>query len=1335
MLVLLVGPLLLQVVYMEASSPTETASLSGECYNSFVLGEDTLCSDCRAFSNVPINGKCVPNDPNICIVVQGYSTKCGSCASGYILFKDGCYDLSGKYAPLICTAENRYVLGGATYCSRCAYLDYVPVDGVCSSTSPFNTCSNNVCTSCGFSYFLFNGGCVSSSSNLGKLVCASRPENGKCPRCADGFSADSTGMCILCTVTNCASCTDGGSTCTGCKEGFFLDSTGACKLCRHHCATCSSEYDCTKCRANAQELMVNSERVCVGCGDTSSQHGGYLGVEFCSHCTLPPIPGQVQCQKCLQNYYSLTDSKTGFVTCYAVCPVGTYGDSYSKSCKNCSANCQVCESAYGCNECVPGYYVGFMSCERCRTPGCSRCTSRYTGETCEMCLPETPYMNLAGTECIAACPAGSKADTSTPVKCVCDFGYGLAGSKDSCVKCSDKYCKLCTADPTVCTECLYGNKADGATECPAPVCADNCASCTQAGHGLCDVCQEGFRLTTDSKCAKCSDQYCLACASDATVCTSCQHGFRVSSSGTCVQCGSGCKICTENSCTECNNDAHFIGIDGINCDTQCPSHSTSVSEGSVSRCTCDDGYISDPETKLCVEEPKACPIGCVCETAPVCSGCADGFFENDPTKTDASRCRSCALATDSQGAQIMPGCKICQRVENTVLCRECLSNYKLYDADGVIHCLQNCPSGTHDTGSHCVRCSINNCAQCNADKSICEACAHDYYLWENECVSCNSLECAECGLPNTCTKCMNTKKCKACAIPHCRTCTASGKCTVCEKGFYGPTCQPCPSNCLTCSSGDSTVCLECQPGSIMSMGSCYNVCVEGTGSGKCAAGSCNSETGACMLCSVLSEFPINGVCTPNPHGNDCSAGKCTGCVSGYFIHSNGCYSLTAAPGNGICTASLSGWCTACHNGYSLQGSECVPCKVNGCAKCASDPATCDLCAIETYVVDPAGSACVSSCAISGFGVSSSSRHCILCADQNCLDCANAANECTRCRSGYYLVAGKCMACHSTCATCSGPGEDNCLTCVRGKVHSTGTGSSTCVNECTSNSQNCLACSSIIFGTAYCSRCISGHYSINGDCHMVARSIVCLSGENGVCNSCAPGYFLYAGGCYQSERLPGSYVCAQPATDGEAGRCSKCQPGYAPLSGSCVPCENPNCQVCEYSSNICTVCADGYYGDSCTQCPKTCASCNNNLQCNKCADGYFAATDYETFDPSHCVMCSDEEGRDGYVGKKGCLSCVGPAAPGPVLCLSSNDSPVPIAPVTSTNRLPLTIGLSVTAVILLLAALAIVLWKLVSAKKLNRSKYASMSNSSAELLAGASGNNQSTMFDSVSISIN
>lgn len=48
---------------------------------------------------------------------------------------------------------------------------------------------------------------------------------------------------------------------------------------------------------------------------------------------------------------------------------------------------------------------------------------------------------------------------------------------------------------------------------------------------------------------------------------------------------------------------------------------------------------------------------------------------------------------------------------------------------------------------------------------------------------------------------------------------------------------------------------------------------------------------------------------------------------------------------------LSGRCTACHNGYSLQGSECVPCKVTGCAKCASDPATCDLCAIETYVVD------------------------------------------------------------------------------------------------------------------------------------------------------------------------------------------------------------------------------------------------------------------------------------------------------------------------------------------------------------------------------------------------
>lgn len=1334
MLVFSVGLLALRIARIKGFSSVETATSDLKCYHSLKLGEDTVCTDCMTFNTVPINGICVPDDPNICITLQGYNTKCGSCTSDYMLFEDGCYDLNGKYAPLICAVENRYVLGGATYCSQCAYLDYVPVNGICDSANPFDTCANNVCTKCGFSSFLFNGGCVSKSSSLGKLVCAGTVSDGKCTQCADGFSTDATGMCIPCEVPNCSSCPNGKSTCSSCKEGFFLDSTGVCMLCRHHCAVCSSKDDCDKCRANAQELMIGSKRVCIGCGDTSSQHEGYLGIEFCSQCTLPSTPGPVQCHKCFQNYYSLTDSATGFVSCYAACPIGTYGDAYSMSCRSCSANCKICESSHSCTECTPGYYPGFMSCVPCKVSGCSRCTSGYAGDTCEMCLPETPYMNLAGTECIAACPTGSKPDTSTPTKCICDFGYGLAENKNACMNCSDGYCKLCAEDPSVCTECFYGTKADGAVECPPPVCADNCVSCAQAGHNFCDICQEGFRLTADLKCARCSDENCLTCANDAAVCTGCQYGFRLSSSGTCIQCGSGCKVCNESMCIECSNTAHFVSIDGVSCDTECPSHSTPVSDSNASRCVCNNGYTPELEARLCVEEPKVCPLGCICESAPVCSGCADGFFEKDPDRTDSGRCHSCALTTDSQGDQTTTGCKICRLVEDTILCSECLPNYKLYDSNGVVHCMKTCPSGTHDTGSHCVKCLTNNCMQCNADKTVCEVCVHDYYLWENECISCSSLECAECGLLNTCTKCMSTKKCRACAIPHCRTCNALGKCTVCEKGFYGPMCQPCGGNCLTCSSENPGLCLECQSGSIMSMGKCYNMCTEGEGSGKCAIGSCDMQTGACMRCSVLSEFPINGLCTSDPRGNNCLAGRCIECTAGYFFHGNGCYSIAAVPGNGICVASLRGYCTACHDGYSLQKDECVLCKVSGCAKCVSDPTICELCTIKAYVVDPAGSSCVPKCAVPSFGVSSSSKHCVLCTDQNCLECTDLADNCSRCKIGYHLVEGTCVACHSTCLTCSGPGESDCLTCIKGKAHSAGTGSSTCTDACVENSRNCLLCNAVIFGTAYCSQCTSGHYPINGDCHMAARDLICLNGKNGICTHCAPGYFLYSGGCYQSDRLPGSYVCAQSATDEGLGVCSKCQLGYGPLSGSCTPCESTNCQACEYSSNICTVCSDGYYGDSCVQCPKTCASCKSNLQCTQCAEGYFAATDYEVFDPSHCVACSDEEGKNGYVGMQGCLSCVGPAVPGPILCLSEAGPYVPVVPPASNARLSLTIGLSVTAVALLLIALGILLWKLLSARKLSRTRCMHLPGSTTELLAGASGTGQSMIFDSINLSI-
>lgn len=111
MLVFSVGLLALRIARIKGFSSVETATSDLKCYHSLKLGEDTVCTDCMTFNTVPINGICVPDDPNICITLQGYNTKCGSCTSDYMLFEDGCYDLNGKYAPLICAVENRYVLG------------------------------------------------------------------------------------------------------------------------------------------------------------------------------------------------------------------------------------------------------------------------------------------------------------------------------------------------------------------------------------------------------------------------------------------------------------------------------------------------------------------------------------------------------------------------------------------------------------------------------------------------------------------------------------------------------------------------------------------------------------------------------------------------------------------------------------------------------------------------------------------------------------------------------------------------------------------------------------------------------------------------------------------------------------------------------------------------------------------------------------------------------------------------------------------------------------------------------------------------------------------------
>lgn len=58
--------------------------------------------------------------------------------------------------------------------------------------------------------------------------------------------------------------------------------------------------------------------------------------------------------------------------------------------------------------------------------------------------------------------------------------------------------------------------------------------------------------------------------------------------------------------------------------------------------------------------------------------------------------------------------------------------------------------------------------------------------------------------------------------------------------------------------------------------------------------------------------------------------------------------------------------------------------------------------------------------------------CIAC-DTSCEDCfgGGSSSECYSCSSGYSLIGSTCQQCHSTCATCSGTSQNQCVTCQVG----------------------------------------------------------------------------------------------------------------------------------------------------------------------------------------------------------------------------------------------------------------------------------------------------------------
>ncbi|KAF0511014.1 growth factor receptor domain-containing protein [Gigaspora margarita] len=427
-------------------------------------------------------------------------------------------------------------------------------------------------------------------------------------------------------------------------------------------------------------------------------------------------------------------------------------------------------------------------------------------------------------------------------------------------------------------------------------------------------------------------------------------------------------------------------------------------------------------------------------------------------------------------------------------------------------------------------------------------------------------------------------------------CTSGGVCStnnvcVCKPGFTGPRCDQCAPGFW------GPTCLAC---SLTCKGSANNsqmTCDDGlfgTGKCKCATGFNGTDCNTC----APGFFGPN--CTPCNCGNGVcdNQGKCI-CNAGWDQNTN---------------------CTAPKSGYFLSGNDAKACAI-GCATCNSQKCTFCLAGLNFATDKP--TQCVP-------------QNNVACPDGQFPD-GNNGNACT--------------PCNTNCATCFGPGPDQCLKCATPKFYLEGQCVTPSANgKCISPPGNqafvanaaqgiCNACPSACLdcslanpgdlnnpsgsGAVQCSSCLPGYVLDNGNCVKTCppgkvvdpnnnlNCIVCNSAcatcsgpSASECLSCSASNQFALNGICSSTSCPSSYF-TQNTT------CIKCHPDCTECSGpgfnQCKKCPSTRPILTSTSESQCVEsCSDGNYADStgkCQKCHSDCSSCvgSSSNQCLGCAD--------------------------------------------------------------------------------------------------------------------------------------
>lgn len=752
------------------------------------------------------------------------------------------------------------------------------------------------------------------------------------------------------------------------------------------------------------------------------------------------------------------------------------------------------------------------------------------------------------------------------------------------------------------TEHKPGQRKNGDPTTPPYKCHVECKmGCSGPGNDQCAKCQRYTYFDVKTK-----KKICLA---------SCpKTKFADNNTLACLQCHSSCRTCSRHNISHCTSCAVSHTLNDGDCVRTCPTRmfKSLDAKGSFVCSYCSERCAACYGTS---GNCTACNYSSTLKRGSCYEKCASNEW------LDGDLCRACH-----------PSCRSCNG-EGENKCTSCpkkqlndVEDRYLYEGT---RCLKECPLGTYYENTikqNCMNCP-QNCLRCSNDGRKCDVCDVRFYRVssgdgkcdercpigyytnkiERTCEACG-LECASCvpGNPLACTSCLKDFYLKD------SECVSASECnTYYYVNKTSGKCSPCPPKCLICKTAD--VCKSCFVNYFLTVNKkCVSVCPNGTfapdSSDRCEF--CHSECASC----------------DGPYVHDCTA-----CHKGMYLHNGKC--VKDVPTGYYVDETLT--CKRCHH---------------TCAACVGPgPKDCRTC--KDGLDKRTGGGCVNPCPDQYLSENSckncdpSCKSCVGPTARECLECHNneSLNVDTRtcnkaCHRKFYANDKTfiCQSCHKSCATCSGPGDNQCLTCPD-KLHFH---NNTCLLQCPAGwyktfDRKCSPCSTrcktCLYGYDLCTHCKAEFvwrdfkcytecaarmfrhssnrcYSCDDSCLTCAGTAPneCTSCEegmtlhNGMCvRGCLPGFYMSNKNCYpcgenclscteRASRTPACTVCANYTVLLPNGVCAETCPVstyQSPLDNRCIPCQGIGCKSCSHSST-CSACLP-FYELSNGVCKSTC----------------------------------------------------------------------------------------------------------------------------------------------------